>query len=203
MVILLTGVSCVGKTSVGGALAELLGVPFVDLDNEVERQLGAPIERLQQRCGSMDVFRSQAAKVLMTILGSLNGQSCVIALPPSGMLGAYWRVVKQHPSVTVVLEDVPESILERINFFDADSHPIQKKFTPRERTLYLREIRKDIDYFARSYRKADLHVDISTCAIDEAAARVRDALPNPAHLDKVTKGSPNTSVQVAPLPRRT
>lgn len=74
MLVLLTGVSCVGKTSVGSALAELLGVPFVDLDDEVERQLGAPIERLQQRFGSLEVFRDHAAKVLTKVLVALSGQ---------------------------------------------------------------------------------------------------------------------------------
>lgn len=193
MAIFLTGVSCVGKTAVGHALSKLLAVPFADLDDEVERQLGAPIEKLQQRFGTMDSFRAQAAKVLLTLLHSLEGQPCVIALPPSGLLGAYWRVVKQHAGVTVVLEDGPESILDRITFFDTDSRPIQKNLTPRERSLYLGEIRKDMTYFGRSYRKADVHVDISTCSIDEAAARVQEALPNSGRAGERKKGSPNAS----------
>jgi len=176
MLVLLTGVSCVGKTSVGSALAELLGVPFVDLDDEVERRLGAPIERLQQRFGSLEVFRDHAAEVLTKILDAPSGRRGVIALPPSGLRGAYWRVVKRYPARTVVLKDTPENILDRIAFFDADSRPIEKTLTPRERLRYLGEIRKDIDYFARSYRRAELQVDISTCTMDEAAARVRDAL---------------------------
>jgi len=33
----LTGVSCVGKTTIGKKVAELLGIKFFDLDQEIER----------------------------------------------------------------------------------------------------------------------------------------------------------------------
>ena len=45
--IFLTGVSCIGKTAVGEALAALLRVDFFDLDGEVEKYFGTSIERLQ------------------------------------------------------------------------------------------------------------------------------------------------------------
>jgi shikimate kinase len=37
MRIFLVGVACVGKTTVGKRLAETLGYPFFDLDEEVEK----------------------------------------------------------------------------------------------------------------------------------------------------------------------
>jgi shikimate kinase len=43
--------------------------------------------------------------------------NCVIALPPTGLLGGYWKVVNATPDATiVVLRDTPENILERIMF---------------------------------------------------------------------------------------
>jgi len=36
MKVLLTGVSCVDKSTIGAELAALLGIPFFDLDTEVE-----------------------------------------------------------------------------------------------------------------------------------------------------------------------
>jgi ATP-dependent protease HslVU (ClpYQ) ATPase subunit len=55
MKVLLTGVSCVGKTTVGAKLASLLGYPFFDLDHEIETFFGKPLERLQAECLSKRV----------------------------------------------------------------------------------------------------------------------------------------------------
>lgn len=45
----LTGVACVGKTTIGAKLANLLSYQFCDLDLEVERLIGTSIERLRSR----------------------------------------------------------------------------------------------------------------------------------------------------------
>jgi shikimate kinase len=39
MKILLAGVACVGKSTIGAELASLIGVPFFDLDTEVESEI--------------------------------------------------------------------------------------------------------------------------------------------------------------------
>ena len=176
MTVLITGVSCVGKTTVGEALAKVLCVPFEDLDHAVERQLGAPISHLQRRYGTMDRYREAAAGVLVSILRDLDGQEAVIALPPSGLMGPYWRRLKGRSVFTVVLEDSAENILERIRFYDDDSRPIQRNLSPHERTYYLREIREDMVYFGRSYRKANARIVMSGCSVAEAAERIREAL---------------------------
>ncbi|MGD8649454.1 MAG: shikimate kinase [Desulfobacterales bacterium] len=48
MRIFLTGVACVGKTTIGKKIGELLGVRFFDLDNEIERFFDTSLERLQE-----------------------------------------------------------------------------------------------------------------------------------------------------------
>ena len=62
MRIFLTGVSCVGKTTVGAKVAALLGCPFFDLDHEIERFFSVPIERLQDKFLTMYAFRQEASK---------------------------------------------------------------------------------------------------------------------------------------------
>ena len=61
----------------------------------------------------------------------------------------------------MALEDSPENILSRIAFFDVDSKPIEKDLTDKEKQLYLREIKKDITYFMKTYQKSNIHIDIS------------------------------------------
>ena len=51
----------------------------------------------------------------------------------------------------MVLKDKPENILNRIVFYDKDSNQIQNKLDEEGRNHFLKEIRKDIQYFGKSY----------------------------------------------------
>jgi shikimate kinase len=171
--IFLTGVACVGKTAIGTVLADLFGYRFYDLDCEVEAFYGLSIERLQNRHNSMHDFRNAAAKVLEHILSSPESRRCVIALPPRGLMGAYWKVVKRTEATIAAIHDNPENILKRINFFDVDSRPIEKTLTDSERQMHLREIKADFSYFRMSYTNATMTADISGLNIEGAARKIK------------------------------
>src|SRR6266851_4205898 len=144
MRIFLTGVSCVGKTTVGAKLAPLLSRPFFDLDHEIESFFSMPIERLQGKCLTMYAFRQEAAKALTHLLKREESGDAVIALSPSGLMDNYWRVVKRAKGTIVVLTDDAANILKRITFYDKDSNPIAKHVTEKEKPLYLKEIEKAV-----------------------------------------------------------
>jgi shikimate kinase len=150
MRVFLTGVSCIGKTTIGAKLAALLGYPFFDLDDEIERFFGISIERLQNKFLMMHSYREEASKALVHILTRADSEDSIIALPPSGLMGGFWRVVKKAKGTVIVLTDEPENILQRISFYDIDSRPIHKHLTEKEKRLYLREIKKDITYFRKT-----------------------------------------------------
>ena len=114
----------------------------------------------------------------MHILGQPDSRNCVIALPPSGLMGRYLRVLKRAGGTIVVLTDKPENILNRITFYDIDSHPIEKQLTDKEKLLYLREIKKDITYYRKSYDRAGFRVDITGLAPEAAAERVQQSVEN-------------------------
>ncbi len=176
MRVFLTGVGCVGKTTVGRELAAISGVKFFDMDREIEMFFGTSIERLQNRLLTIHSYRNEAAKALAHLLNSPASRHSVIALPPSGLMGGYLRAVKKSTGITVALSDRPENIVERLTFYDIDSKLIEKDLTAEERSLYLREIRKDITYFRKSYERADLRVDISDMDPRQAAHRVKQAV---------------------------
>jgi shikimate kinase len=176
MRVFLTGVSCVGKTAIGSKLAALLGVPFFDLDREVEAHFQSSIARLQRKYRTMNPYRGKASRVLKAILARPEAQDCVIALPPSGLMVPYWNVVKEARATVVVVKDDPINILKRIVFFDDESRPIQNELTEAELEYYLDEIKKDVRYFGRSYAKANVDVDIKGLPPGDAAKKIRDAL---------------------------
>jgi shikimate kinase len=177
MRIFLAGVSCVGKTTIGAQLASLLEYPFFDLDIEIERFFGTSIERLRSQYLTSHEFRLAASQALKHLLAREDRCHCIIALPPSGLLGGYWKVVKgARDAIIVVLQDTPENIFKRITFYDIDSRPVQMNLTDDETGLYVREIKRDIAYFSRSFHRAHVSVDIAGCSPGEASRKVRDAL---------------------------
>lgn len=176
MRIFLTGVSCVGKTTIGKQVGELLGISFFDLDHEIESFFDTSIERHQNRFLTTHSFRNEAAKALVHLLNRPDSKKCVLALPPSGLMGGYLRAIKNVAGTTVVITDKPENILERIRFYDLDSRPIEKKLTSKEERLYLKEIKKDITYFRASYQRANLQVDISGLDPNQAARKIIEAV---------------------------
>ena len=176
MRVFVTGVSCVGKTTIGRTLAELLGVKFFDLDHEIETFFGTSIERLENKFLTIHSYRKEAAKALVHLLNRPDSRDSVIALPPSGLMGGYLRVIKKSAGTSIALHDKPENILERIRFYDIDSKPIDKDLTADEKRLYWREIKKDITFFRKTYERAQLQVDISGLDIRQAAGKVKEAL---------------------------
>ena len=165
----LTDVGCVGKTTVGRRLAELMGLSFFDLDTQIEQFFGMSIERLRQKYWMPHDFRKEAAKALSYLLEQPESQQAVIALPPSGLMGGYLAVIKKTQGLKVALLDRPERILDRIVFYDVDSRPMDKRPTNEERSLYLKEIKKNITYFKKSYTRADLQVSIEDMDVEQAA----------------------------------
>jgi shikimate kinase len=160
-------------------LAALLGYAFVDLDAEIERYFETSIERLQRRYLTPYSFRKEASKALKRVLSREGSRECVIVLPPRGLMDSYWRVVKRAEGTIVVVRDEPANIVKRIIFYDINSHPIHRVLTEKERGLYVREIRKDIAYFGRTYRKAHITVDIAGLAPDDAARKVKEVAGAP------------------------
>lgn len=145
---------------------------------------GTSIERLQNKFLTSYSFRKEAAEALCHILALPDGGNCVIALSPSGLMDSYWRVVKKAGGVVVVLEDSPENILKRVTFYDRDSRPLHKVVTEEEAPLYLKEIREDMSYFRRTYKRAHVRVDISGLDIAGSARKVKE------HLDRLAEDEP-------------
>jgi len=177
MKVFLAGVSCVGKTAIGQCLAKRLGCPFYSLYVEVEKHFGKPLQRLRQQALLERIFRRRyAANILRQLILDNAASDFVMELPPSGLQDILWDLVKQVDRVVVVIRDSPENILSRIICYDDDSNLIDKKLTDYEREYYLRDIKKDIAYYRRSFGKADMTVDINGLNVAQSAEKIQLAL---------------------------
>jgi shikimate kinase len=91
-------------------------------------------------------------------------------------MGWYLRAIKKSTGTIIALTDTPENILERITFYDIDSKLIEKCLIDKEKNRYRREIKKDITYYGKTYKRAHLQIDISGLTIEQAAGKVQEAL---------------------------
>lgn len=176
MKIFLVGVSCIGKTTIGALLAKQLDYNFFDFDNEIEKFFGTSIEKMQSKYPVSQSFRKHASKALKKLLSKKQSKRSVIAMPPSGLMDHYLRIIQKTKSIIVVLKDSPENILKRISFYDIDSRPMEKNLTEEEKDKYLTEIKKDIEYFGITYSNANFAVDITGLGPVESASKVKEAL---------------------------
>jgi shikimate kinase len=84
MNIVLMGYRCTGKTSAGRSLAGLLGLPFCDTDEMVERRTGRTITQIVAE-GGWSAFREAETAVIREVAGIDRG---VIALGGGAVLDA-------------------------------------------------------------------------------------------------------------------
>ena len=172
----LVGVSCVGKTTVGRRLADVLACPFIDFDEAIETHYGSPLGRVKGGFLTQTSFRRAAAPIIARRLAGFADQGFVLALPPSGLHAPHYRMLRSAAATIVELRDSPQNILRRVTFYDDDSRPVTVPLTPKARRYYLSEIRKDIAYYRPFYRNADLSFDIAGRSAAEAALGLADAL---------------------------
>ena len=174
MKIVITGIACVGKSTVGKLLAKRMGHLFYDFDLEIERAFGMPISRIKEDISSERAYRKKTAPVLENLM---QGRDWVIASTPSGLKDHYWKLIEKDPEiVTVVLRDRAAHILERLTFYDDDSLLLPSAVTPANRHLYEREIQEDMKYYGSSHRKADIKFQIKGRPANQAAEALYEEL---------------------------
>lgn len=161
MKLIITGVSCVGKSTVGKMLAEKLDHFFFDFDFEVEAYFNSHITFIKNECSSEKEYRKKAAEVLGHILNQ-NKKDFIIAMPPSGLKDYYWKLIKDDPDITtVVLRDRAANIVKRLTFYNDYSELDESPVTVHNKHLYEKEVSEDMKYFGFSFRKADIKFDIN------------------------------------------
>jgi hypothetical protein len=66
-----------------------------------------------------------------------------------------------------------------------------------EKRFYLREIKRDITYYSRSFLRAHVLVDIAGCCPDEASRKIKDAL-TPAPIKDESEASDQRPAGIHP-----
>jgi len=146
----LVGFMASGKSTVGRALAEALGWPFVDLDVEIEREQQSTIQEIFLERGEA-VFRMLENKALRRRVSHIEaGHPCVLALGGGAFVQAgNWELIREN-GITVWLDCSIETVRDRLAVDDtrplaADRSALSKLLEDR-RPLYARaDFRVEVD----------------------------------------------------------
>lgn len=99
-----------GKSAVGRALAERLGVAFLDSDHEIERAAAMSIAEIFRRDGEV-FFRAREAEVIARLLAE---GPCVLALGGGAFLAEKTRDAVAAAGVSVWLRADTDLLWERV-----------------------------------------------------------------------------------------
>ncbi len=170
--LVLVGLPGAGKSAVGRAVARRLGRPFVDLDQTIERAVGATLSEIFADRGEA-AFRALERDATATLLGA---PPAVVA-PGGGWIMVPETVAMLRPvAYTIYLQTAPGTALRRLGrgihrrpLLQADAHG------PQSAIAHLYEGRR------AAYEAADFIVDTEhlslqqvTEAVMELAGRLAD-----------------------------
>jgi shikimate kinase len=157
----LVGFMASGKTTVGRALADEIGWPFVDIDSEIEIREGKVISQIFVERGE-DAFRELETDVIRAhVCGIEAGQPSVVALGGGAFIQPRnWELIGNN-GVTVWLDCPIETVRRRLG--DDTSRPLAAN---RNGLAQLFEDRRSL------YARADYRIDVDTDDVPQIIERI-------------------------------
>jgi shikimate kinase len=157
----LVGFMGTGKTTLGRQVAERMGLPFVDLDERIERATGMSVPEIFAREGE-DGFRRRESEALLELVE--KPEQSVVATGGGAFIAEANRLLMKSAGVVVWLDVPIGEILARI---EGGERPLWK--TPEE-VRALHERRRG------SYQQAHHRLALDGAAPSEAAERLHRLL---------------------------
>lgn len=161
MIIYLVGMPGAGKSVVGRELAARLGVPFIDLDAEIERSTGRGVSEIFEEQGE-SAFRALEADALVK---AGTQDPSVVACGGGVVLEPANRITLRATGVAVYLDVPLEQLHARVR--PASDRPLIRREGDIERLLQERE---------SLYREFAAHVVDGSGAPEEVAAAIEEEL---------------------------
>lgn len=156
--IVLSGFMATGKSTVGPRLAARLGVPFLDTDEEIERESGRAVRDLWKDEGEAAFRRRELALVERLFA---DGIPRVVAFGGGTVTTRRARHLAIEHGIVISLTATPETIVARVGAALAERPNLALGSDPLARTRELLEERAD------AY--AECHAQLSTDATDPDA----------------------------------
>ena len=169
----LVGLMGAGKSAIGKRLAQRLGLPFVDADDEIERAAGCSIAEFFEKYGETE-FRAGERRVIARLL---EGPVHVLSTGGGAYMDPETQAVMRARALTVWLRADLDVLFDRVK--RRGNRPLLRQGDPKEILARLMTQRYPV------YALADLIVDSTAQPVDITTEQVIEALarhlsPQPA-----------------------
>ncbi len=171
----LVGLMGAGKSAIGRRLAQRLGLPFVDADDEIERAAGCSISEFFERFGETE-FRNGERRVIARLL---EGPPHVLSTGGGAYIDPETRALMREKALTVWLRADLDVLFDRVK--KRTHRPLLRQGDPREILRRLMDQRYPI------YGEADLVVESTAQPADRTTDQVIEALRH--HLSSQSAGA--------------
>jgi shikimate kinase len=166
MIFAFFGVTCVGKTTIGEIIAESLGYEFYDLDAEIKLFYNDTLTNIYKDCMIKHDIDKKKAAVLQSILNKCS-DNAIIAISPIYYTQMYKLMFTKKAVFSIVLEDTPENIADRMIYTDDNDVIIENQESDRKEVI--RDIRYFISHYKNAYNKIQCHYQLNGKSAAEAA----------------------------------
>lgn len=159
-----------GKSSLGKRLARRMGLRFVDTDNVVEQQVGAPIADIFHYEGE-EYFRIAERRAVE----SLANEAMDLVIATGGGLPT-WRDNMEwmlRSGVTIYLRRSPEQILSRLSAYGREKRPMFRGKSDEELLEFMRQQMAAREEY---YAQAHISVDCTTMSDDDVVEYIVNKL---------------------------
>ena len=174
MRIALLGLRGAGKSTLGARLATHCGVPFIELDREIERRTGTPLEEIFLLYGQA-AYRRHELRCLTQVLA--EHPACVIATGGSIVTEPAAYALLLSACATIWLKTTPDEHMARV-IAQGDFRPMAGNAEAME------DLRRILNERMPLYAKAGRTVDTSGLSVDEAFNSLVNALESLSALEK-------------------
>jgi shikimate kinase len=162
--IVLVGLMGAGKTTVGRRLAQKLGLPFVDADEEIEAAAGMTISEIFERFGEA-YFRDGERRVIARLI---DGSPKVIATGGGAFMNDRTRALILERATAIWLDSDIDTLVDRVR--RRQTRPLLKDRDPRAVLSDLAAIRNPV------YALAPIHVRSHPSPHDSTVKAILKAL---------------------------
>lgn len=159
--VVLVGLMGAGKTRVGGILARMLNIPFVDSDLEIERVAGMPVADIFDVYGE-GAFRDCEAKVMARLVRGIPVQ--VVATGGGAFMNEQTRALIKEQAISIWLHAEVDVLLERTA--NTGRRPLLQNDDPRAVLQRLADLRYPV------YAEADIKVESGTQSPQDMAKHI-------------------------------
>lgn len=172
MIVLLFGISNVGKTVTGERLAEKLQYTFLDLDDEIRKKFAVTLEGFMREYPFAYKRGELKGELIRSLLANSRRQheNIVMAVSPIFYAEIVKPLLAADDVIAIELRDTTEHIFERLVFSDENDVVYQDDaYKEQHKEYYLRDIREDMSSLEEVFRDIENKYFIDNQPVEQVA----------------------------------